>query len=426
VFSLKVCTLLVLAALALGFISLADGLPFCAVSDTATSLRAQSSLSEISAVGEKKLLYIRVCYPDDGAEPISFAAAESLMTEVSDFYRRHSYGQFWIAGTVTPLLTLPSPKANYFPIDEDGQQTWLAAIILADAREAARQAGYDPADYDLDMVRFNSPFIQSFANLGSRGAWMVSSHPATTIHEIGHNLGLHHANQWSGPLNGPGTNVEYGDDFDIMGNPSDWQLAGFHFMNKLALGWLGDSNSVRVSSSGVFRVQAHDTDTGPTGTYALRVRKDDERDYWIEKRQDFGDIFDHMLRSGLLTYWDSWSGSAGGTQIIDLLGTNESLPIGHPLVDPAAGVKVIPVEQASDMSYMDVAVILGQSKINLLGDWLQFTGEPGRTYSFQFSTDLRTWIEFARRSSASGEVFARVDRQNPRAFYRVVAAPDLM
>lgn len=423
-FSLKVRILFVLAALAPGFISLADGLPFCAVANG--PLRAQAATSEIRAVGEKKLLYIRVCYPDDSVEPISDGAAEKLMTEVSAFYRRHSYGQFWIAGTVTPLVTLPSPRASYFPTDENGQQTWLAPLILADAREAARQAGYDPADYDLDMVRFNSPFIQSFANLGSRGAWLVSSHPATTIHEIGHNLGLHHANLWSGALNGPGTNVEYGDDFDIMGNPSDWQLAGFHFMNKLALGWLGDSNCVRITSSGVFRVHAQDTDVAPAGTCALRVRKDDERDYWIEKRRGFGDIFDHMLQSGVLTYWDSWSGSAGGTQIIDLLGTNESLPIGRPLADPVAGVKVVPVEQASDLSYMDVAVIFGPSKINLVGDWLQFTGEARRTYSFQSSPDLRAWTEFARRSNASGEVFARIERHNPRAFYRVVASPDLM
>jgi hypothetical protein len=421
VFSLKVCVLFFLAALAPGFVSRAETLPFCGVETRgANSLRAQS-VSEIAARGEKKLLYMRVCYPDDRAEPITASAAENLMREVSAFYRRHSCGQLSIVGTATPLLRLPAAKGSYFPVGEDGKQTWLAGAILADAREAARQAGYDPADYDLDMVRFNSPFIQSFANLGARGAWMVSSHPATTIHEIGHNLGLHHANQWSGPLNGAGTNVEYGDDFDIMGNPSEYQIAGFHFINKLKLGWLSELNSVRAGSSGVYRIHAHDLVTNYSArAYALRIRKDEERDYWIEKRQGFGEVFDHMLKSGVLAYWDEWPGSAGRTQILDLLGTNESLPIGTPLIDAEAGLKVIPVEQSADLSYMDVAVIFGISKINLLGDWLHFSGEPNQTYSFQSSTDLRAWTDFARRSSATGELLAKVDRNNPRVFYRVV------
>ncbi len=425
-FSLKAQTSSFLIALSLGFVARASDLPLCGVRTDAPSsfLRAQSA-ANASALGEKKLLYIRVCYSDDATEPINADAAESLMREVRDFYQQHSYGQFSIAGTVTPLLVLPRPKAAYFPVGEDGKQTWLANLILGDAREVAQQAGYDPADYDLDMVRFNSPFLQSFANIGARGAWMVSSHPATTIHEIGHNLGLQHANRWVGPVDGDGSNIEYGDTYDVMGNASYYEIAGFHFIHKRALGWLNDSNSVRVASGGVFRVYAHDVPTKVAArTYALRIRKDDDRDYWIEKRQGYGEIFDNMRESGVLPYWDDWPGSAGRTQMIDERGTNESLPIGEALADSEAGVKIIPVEQAADRSYMDVAVVVGSSTINLLGDWLHLSGEPGRAYSIQFSTDLRSWTDLARRSSETGEAFVKVDRSNPRAFYRAVADPE--
>ena len=376
---------------------------------------------KISALGEKKLLYIRVCYPDEASEPITAAEAGRLMGEVNEFYRTQSYGKFKLVSTVTPLLMLPLAKTNYFP---ESDWYWDAYMLLDNAREAARKAGYDPADYDLDAVRFNAPFQRSFGLIGESGLWMTSSDAWITSHEIGHNLGLQHANRWSGPLNGPGANVEYGDQFDIMGLPTDYQLVGFHFLNKRALGWLSDVNVTRPSSSGVFRLYAHDGITNVLARpYALRVRKDDERDYWIEKRQAFWLIFD---QSGLLAYWDAWSGSLAGTQIIDPLGTKETLPIGAPLDDPVVGVKILPIEQSPDLSYVDVAIIFGISKINLLGDWLHFSGDPDRSYSFQFSSELRTWTEFARKSSASGELIAKIERDQPRAFYRVVAAPERM
>ena len=345
------------------------------------------------------------------------------MVKVNRFYRTHSYGQYSIVSTVTPLVTLPRAKTNYFPAHGE---YWEAFPLLEDAREAARKAGYDLANYDLDIVRFNAPFQQSFG-LGTRGVWMASSDAWATIHEIGHNLLLHHANRWDGPLNGAGTNVEYGDEFDIMGLPLDYELAGFNFLNKRTLGWLNDSHVLPVTRSGVFRVYAHDGLTNVlSGPYALRIRKDDERDYWIEKRQRLWLTYEHMYESGLLAYWDAWSNSVGSAQLLDPFGTKESMPIGAPLHDPVADVKIIPVEQSEDLSHMDVAVIFGMSKINLLGEWLHFSGEPGRTYSFQFSADLRSWTEFAQRSSDSGDVIAKVERHQPRAFYRVVAVPDRM
>ena len=350
------------------------------------------------------------------------------MEAASVFFRTNSYGRFWTRGTVTPLLQLPSPKAIYFPTDANGKQFWEPARILSDAREAAREAGFDPAEYELEMVRFNSPFIQSFANIGSRGAWMVSSHPATTIHELGHNLGLPHSNAWSGSANGSGMNVEYGDHYDIMGNPWAYELAGFHFLNKRALGWLSDSNAISVNGSGVFRVYAHDIAKAEPGrVYALRVRKDDERDYWIEKRVRFDDDLDEMARSGLLTYWNAWPESNGGTQIVDTAGNGQSLPPGLAFVDAEARLKIIPLELSSDHAFMDVAVLFGSTpnRLTAMAGWVHYAGDPNTEYIFQSSIDLRHWNDFARRSSSSGEVFASVAGNSGSSFYRVVKAPSL-
>ena len=377
------------------------------------SLRAASAPS-ISALGEKKILYIRINYSDDPAEPISTAAAANLMAEVSLFYRTHSNGRCTTAATITPVVTMPLPKSSYFIRETDGNITWYAYTVLGHAREAARAAGFDYRDYDLDIIRFNAPFLQSWGNIGARGAWLVTSHPATTIHEIGHNLGLNHANFWNG------ANIEYGDVYDIMGNPGYYQRAGFNTINKTTLGWLDPSHEKRVTASGVYRLYAQDTNQPASDrTYVLRVRKDDERNYWIEKRQNF-DFSDDMEFSGVLLYWDHWSQSNSGTHLLDpVTAPGYALPISTPFADPAAAVRIVPLRQSADRAYVDLAVILGDAKLNILPGLLHFAGEPAQSYSIESSADLQNWNSVTLTNSPSGDLFVPIDTGASHRFYRV-------
>lgn len=394
--------------------------PDCGVCATPAGgvFRAQAS-STISAKGQKTILYVRLNYPDDPAEPITQSGAEALMSEVSGWFRRHSHGQFWTEATVTPLLQLPAPKSYYFPTNENGSAAWRAHDLLANGQTVALAAGFDAAEYDLVLLRLNGQ-LQSFANMGRPGAWMFTSHPATTIHEIGHNLGLHHANAWRGKHNGPGENVEYGDTFDIMGNPSYHAQAGLNAINKAALGWFHPSNVVEITASGIYRLHAHDVENlDSSRAYTLRVRKDSERDYWIEKR--VFDIYEHMEKSGVLVYWDDWTGSNTGTHLLDPTSDpGESLPIGGALVDEAAALRIVPITMSEDRSYVDIAVIFGNGRLNLLPGMLHFSGELGRIYRAETSTDFRSWSEVATLSGARGEWFVPVEKGAAMSFYRVV------
>ena len=416
------------ALLSFAFSSNAGGMPPCGVcADPAFQRRQAQRISALAetvqpALGEKRILYIRLNYPDAPAEPISISDADALMDHVSSWFRQHSHGQFSTRATVTPLLELPLNKTDYFPTNSNGQATWsFATLILDHARAAAEAAGYKLADYEFHMLRLDAPILQSIAFVGVPPSFLVTSHPATTIHELGHNLGLAHANRWHGDVDGAGVNVEYGDYFDIMGNPPYYTEAGFHTINKTALGWLPPGNSLRVTRSGIYRVYAHDVaKLDPLRIYALRIRKDDQRDYWIEKRFGLAD-YPHIEHSGILAFWDEWSGSNGGTQNVGLTEfPSESIPIHTALEDDHVGIRIIPIEHAADRSWMDVAILFGSSKLTILPGYLHYSGKPGRTPRLQSSTDLRTWTDLQSTSSPTGELFLPIDRNSPRAFYRVL------
>src|SRR4029078_11758561 len=122
-----------------------------------------------------------------------------------------SYGKCYFLTTVTPLLVLPHTEAWYTNIDSSG-----AFPVLADARIAAKQAGFDPAYYDFDAVRYNNGpgGFSGQAYVGGKGCWLKSSNRGVASHEYGHNLGLWHANLWStapASVIGPGANLEYGN-----------------------------------------------------------------------------------------------------------------------------------------------------------------------------------------------------------------------
>ena len=83
--------------------------------------------------GPKRLLFMRLIFPDDSTEPITAADATDLMAGVNDWYVQKSYGAIAITSDVTPLLMMPQNK------------TWYALgplrTLLGDARAAAKLIG---------------------------------------------------------------------------------------------------------------------------------------------------------------------------------------------------------------------------------------------------------------------------------------------
>jgi hypothetical protein len=192
-----------------------------------------------------------------------------------------------------------------------------------------------------------------------------------TAHELGHNYGLLHANFWDTSIDnsslgiGLGANVEYGNIYDTMGAASAGNNQ-FNAMFKNFLDWLPNTAVADASSNGVYRIYPFDVPNRVAGrVYAATIRKDYQRDYWVEFRQAF--TSNPWLQYGVLLNWSPFDESHGGSELIDTtpgtpLGrTDAALVVGRTFSDRQAGVHITPLARGATGTniWMDVQVNLG-------------------------------------------------------------------
>ncbi|MCX6857322.1 MAG: PKD domain-containing protein, partial [Verrucomicrobia bacterium] len=309
---------------------------------------------------------MRVAFLETMKPGLSEREGYELGKNIQDWMLDVSSGRMTFATTVTPTLVLPRTEAWYVARDTTGN----AGDVLIDARATAKLAGFDTANYDFDAVIYSGGpgSFGGQAAVGAKDCWLKSgTSTGTACHEYGHNFGLWHANYWStsnGSAIGGGAHIEYGDFFDTMGNAAagDYQ---FNACFKNILNWLPLIHTHEVSASGTYRIHQVDQPAQDSHwRYALRLKKDSTRSYWVEYRQKF--LSNIGIQNGVLLHWSGWASSAGGTHLLDATpssssGTNDAaLMIGRTFSDYESDLHITPVAKNSTVPpSMDMVVNMG-------------------------------------------------------------------
>jgi hypothetical protein len=308
-------------------------------------------------IGNKKVLFIRIDFSDAPGDPLSTTSATNLLNTVDTFWRETSYGKTSATGTVVPMtVRVPGTKASY-GMNNDTTK------LLNDGRNAARNAGYDPGNYDFDIVAFKQIQQFSWAGLGmvgGKGTWINGDFTLRVLgHELGHNLGLHHANFWVAPnetIIGNGSSQEYGNPFDIMGGGS-----GEHYNSwyKTNLDWFITNEWSVVNASGNFRIA--DLNQSSLGAvHALKVPIGAGRDYWVEFRPAVGGL---AARAAMI-FW-GYASSSEESNLLDMTpstGTASDAPlaIGRTFADEGNQIYITPTGlPATNPPSLDVVVNRG-------------------------------------------------------------------
>lgn len=322
-------------------------------------------------LGERKLLLVRVDFEDVPGQPFDDARFAPWFAGLQSFFQQSSLGRMTLApagagSSLTPTFRMPRRASEYARID--------LAILRADALAAALGAGFDSAAYDLDLVCLGAVPSMNWtgqALVGARGAWIrnVYQSPGIAAHELGHNLGLSHANLWDTKgvtITGAGSELDYGDFFDTMG-AAQAGARQFNARSKHLLGWLADSELIAASSGGLYTLYSGDQPGAVPGARALRIGRGEGMECWVELRQLFSNS--PTAFNGLQLRWtrpgfrttallDTTPGTAGGA-------TDASLTLGRTFSDPVGRFHLTPLKKnATDPESMEVALHFDAERTN--------------------------------------------------------------
>jgi autotransporter-associated beta strand protein len=326
--------------------------------------------------GQKKLLIIRVDFPDYQGQVVSDATLQQLIADINTSYTdmssgKASYALLGQGSVITPTVRMPNSSSVY------ASHTKFSRV-LTDARAAASAAGYNYLNYTHEIVVTGAtpvvPATAGMANVGARGAWVHNAqwNLKTCAHELGHNFGMPHSGAWDtddGSVIGPGEVWDYGNVFDLMGvGSSSAFLRHFSASVKQFLDWMPvtDVTKITVDGSTTTRIRAMDKVQADGNKRALAVdRADSTDDYWIEYRQLYGTGYG--LIDGVLVNWASINGGYQQPLLLDMTPTTSQkddavLPIGKTFSDTAAGIYITPVGRGMDgdgVGWMDVRVNRG-------------------------------------------------------------------
>ncbi len=229
-----------------------------------TDMTTDNTATTVPASTSRKVAVILLNFSDDTSQPVtSEAAKQAIFSDpnyptTNDFYKSNSYNKVGLSG----LTNTDGDIFGYYTVKATKAGNCDYNLWGTQADEAAQAAGVDLTGYNHIVYAFPSapcPF-SGIAELPGSRMWLNGVVRADLIsHELGHNLGLFHANGFickdargfKTSVSDTCTSQEYSDSFDTMGEGGDDDFNG-HYKNRL--GWLASTNVQTVTTSGDYTI----------------------------------------------------------------------------------------------------------------------------------------------------------------------------
>ncbi len=252
--------------------------------DTVVSVGGSESVTILQAeqpesVGTQNTLIILITSPGLPSTPPREEVRNSIFTGAfQQYYQEQSYGKTSFTGQVTDWISVPAADVSWCGMPD---------LEQADVKNYIIQNGINLSQYGRVMFVNNGLYggcnsVGKYDNYFNGGVYRLSkgwtgwansngynnrtgmnSFDYVLAHEMGHGLGVMHANSWdcTGPsLDTNCSHIEYGNSYDVMGTGAF--ATHFNAFYKDTLGWLDPADKVTITRSGTYRLAPLEAQSG--------------------------------------------------------------------------------------------------------------------------------------------------------------------